>query len=104
MKRGEFVMATYMMLFRLPEKAWSTSRKVQNGSQEIKKAFATAGVEVRDFYMLMGRYDTAFLIDAPDDETAVSSALAVSSLGYVRTETLRAFNEGEFRKIIAGMR
>lgn len=97
-------MATYMMLFRFTGKGVEHIKKSPEWVQEIKKAFATAGVEVRDFYMLMGHYDTAFLIDAPDDETAVSSALAVSSLGYVRTETFRAFNEAEFRKMVTGMR
>jgi uncharacterized protein with GYD domain len=97
-------MATYMMLFRFTGKGMEHVKKSPEWLQEVKRTFATSGAEVRDFYMLMGHYDTAFLIDAPDDETAVSSALAISSLGYVRTETFRAFSEGEFKKMIAGMR
>ena len=37
----------------------------------------------------------------PDDETAAKAMLTIGSAGSVTTETLRAFEEGEYRKIIA---
>jgi len=41
--------------------------------------------------------------EAPDDETAAKVALAIGSKGAIRTETLRAFPEDEYRKIIAAL-
>ena len=38
--------------------------------------------------------------EAPDNETAARAALTLGSAGSVRTETLRAFTEDEYRKII----
>lgn len=61
------------------------------------------GAEVKVFYSVMGRYDTVFIVEAPDDETVAKAALKVGSLGNVRTETLRAFTEDEYRNMIAAI-
>ena len=58
------------------------------------------GGEVKGFYVVMGRYDGVVITEAPNDETAAKIALALGSKGTARSETLRAFNEDEFRKII----
>jgi uncharacterized protein with GYD domain len=50
----------------------------------------------------MGRYDIV-VGEAPDDEAAARLALATGALGDVSTETLRAFTEDEFRKLIAAL-
>jgi uncharacterized protein with GYD domain len=49
----------------------------------------------------MGRYDAVVIAEAPNDETMAKLALGVGSQGAIHTETLRAFTEDEFRKIIA---
>jgi uncharacterized protein with GYD domain len=41
------------------------------------------------------------ITEGPDAETATKLALAIGSQGAIRTETLRAFTEDEYRKIIA---
>jgi len=51
----------------------------------------------------MGRYDTVFIVEAPDDETVAKAVMALASLGNVSTETLRAFTEDEYRKIVAAL-
>ena len=50
----------------------------------------------------MGDYDIVAVTDFPDrdEETGVASMLKVSSLGHVRTNTLRAFNADEMAAII----
>ncbi len=53
-----------------------------------------------DFYLTLGEYDAAVVIDAPDDETVAKASLAIGSLGNVRIETLRAFTEDEYRRMI----
>lgn len=93
-------MATYLMLFRYSEKGIERVKESPQRVQDAKKTCAQLGAEVRDFYLLMGRYDTVFVLEAPDDETATKCALAVASRGNVHTETLRAFGEGEFRRLI----
>ena len=41
------------------------------------------------------------IFEAPDDESATALALALSSLGNVRTTTMRAFDAAEMREIVA---
>lgn len=51
----------------------------------------------------MGQYDMVVISEAPNDETVAKLALKSGAMGYIRTETLRAFTEAEYRKIVAAL-
>ena len=68
-----------------------------------KKAFKAMGGEMKQFYLVMGQYDMVVIEEAPDDETAAKLSLAIGSQGAIRTETMRAFTEEEYRKIIQAL-
>ena len=65
-----------------------------------RKAFKKMGVKLMDTYLTMGRYDLVCVLEAPDDETYARAVLTLASKGATRTETLKAFNEADYRKII----
>ena len=44
--------------------------------------------------------DAVVIAELPDDAAVAKMALSLGAMGNVRTETLRAFTEGEFRKIV----
>lgn len=69
--------------------------------RDAKHTFKMLGAEVISFYALLGRYDTMFIVNAPDDETVAKACMAIGSLGNVHTETLRAFTETEYNRIIS---
>lgn len=96
-------MATYLMLFRYTQQGIQNIKQSPARVEQAKKAFRDMGAEVKAFYLLMGQYDTVFVVEAPDDETIAKAALAVGSKGNVSTETLRAFTEDEFRKMVAAL-
>ena len=96
-------MATYIMLFRYTAQGAQNVKDSPKRVTAAKKVVRRLGAEVKAFYALMGQYDTMFILEAPDDETAGRAALTVSALGNVRTETIRAFTEEEFKKIIADL-
>ncbi len=48
----------------------------------------------------MGEYDYVAIGEAPNDEVTMVFALALGSLGNVRTTTLKAFTTEEFAKIV----
>ena len=96
-------MATYVSLIRWTEKGIENVKQSPARLETARKAFQAAGAELKQFYMVMGRYDLVVVSEAPDDETASKVALTLGAAGAIRTETLRAFNEDEYRKIIAAL-
>ena len=51
----------------------------------------------------MGRHDVVAIVEAPDDVTMNAILYSVTSLGNVRTETLRASTAQEMSQAIARM-
>ena len=88
-------MPTYISLIRFTEKGVATIREGPKRLDGAKKAFRDAGAELKAFYLVTGRYDAVAISEVPNDETVAKLALATASMGNVRTETLRAFNEDE---------
>ena len=41
--------------------------------------------------------------EGPDDETAAKLLLMIAAQGNIRTETIRAFTEEEYREVIAAL-
>jgi uncharacterized protein with GYD domain len=52
-------------------------------------------------YWTIGAFDVVVICEAPDDETMTALSLSVAVRGYVRTQTLRAFNSSEMSKVLA---
>jgi len=97
-------MATYIMLLKWTEKGIGSVKESPDRLEAAKKEFEAAGAELKEFYMVMGQYDGVFIVEAPDDETVARLALTFGPAGVtVRTETVRAFTEDEYRKIIAAL-
>jgi uncharacterized protein with GYD domain len=69
----------------------------------FKQAAESLGCEVKDFYLVTGDYDMVVVIEAPNGETAVKLSMATGSKGSVRTKTLRAFTEDQYREIIGSL-
>ena len=65
-----------------------------------RKMFKKLGVKLKDTYLTIGRYDLVCLLEAPDDETFAKAMLTLASKGAIRSESLKAFNEAEYRRII----
>jgi uncharacterized protein with GYD domain len=86
------------------------SKWTQQGLKDIKdspsrldvarKNFESAGVKLKEFYMVTGHYDTITIIEAPDDASLAAALLKANSLGSITTETCRAFTEDEYRQIV----
>jgi len=102
MKGGDS-MATYIILTSFTQKGIENIKESATRLDANKKAFQAMGAELKEFYLTMGRYDMVVVAEGPDDETAAKLSLAIGSAGAVRTETLRAFTEDEYRKIIAAL-
>ncbi len=98
-------MATYIVLFGFTEQGIRNIKDSPDRVVKAKQSFQDMGASVKAFYGLLGhqQYDTMFIVEAPNDETMAKAVLAVAMLGNVRTQTLRAFTEDEFRRIVGAL-
>ena len=96
-------MATYISLINYTQHGVQNMKDSPTRLEQARKVFKAAGAELKSFYLVMGRYDAVSIMEAPDDETATRLALIIGGQGSVRTETLRAFTEAEYGKIIAAL-
>lgn len=51
--------------------------------------------------MTFGAYDLVAILDAPNDEAAAKLNLKIGTGGAIRSTTLKAFPEGDYRRILA---
>ena len=94
-------MATYVTLINYTQKGAENMKESPARLEAAKQLFNSMGAELKAFYLTMGRYDAMVISEGPDDETATKLAMTIGSLGAVRTETLRAFTEEEYRQLIS---
>jgi uncharacterized protein with GYD domain len=96
-------MPTYIALLNWTPQGVSKVKDSPKRLDAGRKAFKKAGVEIKDVYLTMGRCDLVCVIEAPNDETYAKAILSLAAQGNVSTETLKAFTEDEYRKIIGSL-
>lgn len=94
-------MATYVTLIRLTQKGVETIKKGPERLEIAKRTYRNAGAELKHFYFVLGNYDAVVIAEAPNDEAVARAVLTLTAAGYVRSETLRAFTETEYSRLIA---
>jgi uncharacterized protein with GYD domain len=96
-------MPTYVSLLRFTEQGVKAIKDHPKRRAAAAKVIAGMGGKLVHSYLTMGRYDIVAIIEAPDDETAAKFALITGSNGNVSTETLRAFTETEYDRLIRSL-
>jgi uncharacterized protein with GYD domain len=97
-------MASYICLHRYTQQGIQNIKEAPDRVDDAKKAIQAAGGKIKAWYLTMGQYDLVTIVEGPDDDKAAAQLLlAIGSQGNVRTETLRAFTEDEFREIVASL-
>jgi uncharacterized protein with GYD domain len=96
-------MSTYITLAKWTQRGVEKVKDSPARLDAFKKLVQSAGGTVKGFYMVTGRYDMVLILEAPNDEAMAKIALATASKGSVSTETLLAFTEEEYRKIIGAL-
>jgi Uncharacterized conserved protein len=96
-------MPTYISLCRWTPQGAQKIKESPSRLDAVKKLFQSFGVTLRDFYMTTGQYDLVIVTDAPDEVAVARALLSTAALGSVKTETMRAFNEDEYRSVIGGL-
>lgn len=96
-------MATYISLLRYSQQGIEKIKESPARLDAARKAFEQLGANIKAFYLVTGRYDAIVIAEAPDAMTIAKASLALGARGNVRSETLQAFTEEEFRKIVGAL-
>ena len=93
-------MQHFINLMKLTDQGAKTIKDAPARLEAGIKAFEKMGGKMIGFYVVMGDYDYVAVGEAPSDEVAMTFALALSSLGNVRTMGLKAFTREEFAAMV----
>jgi uncharacterized protein with GYD domain len=96
-------MVTYVMLLNWTDQGIKNVKDSPKRLDGVKKLAKDMGGEVKGFYMTLGTYDLVLIVDMPNNDKLASFALKLGSLGNVRSTTLRAYSEDDYRRIISGL-
>jgi uncharacterized protein with GYD domain len=99
MRKEETTMPIYVTLFKWTDQGVKNIKEAATRIEESTKAAAGLGGKVLGVYVTLGEYDLVSISEWPNDESAATTALAISSRGNARTTTMRAFTAKEFAEM-----
>ncbi len=94
-------MPTFMLSLNWTDQGIRGVKDAPKRAQASRELAKKVGVEIKQLYLTSGDSDLVVFIDTPNGDNAAKFALALGSLGNVRTRTARAWSEAEFTKIVA---
>jgi uncharacterized protein with GYD domain len=93
-------MPTYVALVNFTEQGVQNFRDTARRAQNFRAMARRARVTVKNVFWTLGRYDGLLVLESQDELSVTAVMLALASLGNVRTETLRAFQDAEIGQIL----
>jgi uncharacterized protein with GYD domain len=93
-------MPTYMSLISWTDQGIRNVKESPKRLDSSKKALKKLGGDLKAFYMTQGAYDGVIIFEVPNEEALTKFLLVSGSAGNIRTNTMRAFTESEYRKHI----
>ena len=97
-------MATYMVLGNFTEQGIRAVKETTKRAEALHDLAKSVGATVKETYWMLGQYDVAAIVVAPDEASITAFGLKVGAMGNVRTQTLRAFSADEMGKILGKMK
>ena len=94
-------MATFLMLSTLGPEGMATLRQSPHRLKEVNTEVEAMGARVLSQWALLGQYDFATILEAPDEKTITKVAVALGARGTLKTKTLIAVPIDEFLETIA---
>ena len=93
-------MPVYVTLYKFTEQGVRNIKGSPKRVEKIKEEFKKAGAQVKEFYALMGQFDTMIIAEAPNKEVIARLNLMIDGTGNVTSQTMRAFNEQDWKKMV----
>ena len=93
-------MAQYVLLTNWTEQGVRAAKDTVKRVAAAKQAWEKFAVRIKEFYWTLGNHDCVVICEAPNDEAITAACIQLGTVGNARTQTLRAFNEGEMEQIL----
>ena len=93
-------MATYVTLINFTDQGIKNIKDTANRASHYKELAAKLRCTVKENYWTQGQYDVVSIVEAPDEASMTALAMSVGKLGFIRTQTLRAFSAAELAPIM----
>lgn len=93
-------MPTYIALIDWTNKGIKDVKDSPDRADKAKALAEKLGGSISQLYLTMGSHDLVVVMEMPDDETMARFALTVGRGGHIRTNTLKAFDEATYRKLV----
>jgi len=94
-------MPYYILLSNLTDEGWKTVKEKPSRIKEVNKELEAFGVRVISQYAVLGPYDFATIVEAPDNKTIGKVSIELGSRGTIKIMSMAAVPIEEF---IASMR
>ena len=96
-------MPTYINFLSFTEQGVKTIKDLPARIAAGRQAIEANGCKLLNYHLTMGAQDALIVLEAPDDETVASIALATAGLGNIRTTSMRAFTEAAIPGVLSKM-
>ncbi|MGD0601707.1 MAG: GYD domain-containing protein [Terriglobales bacterium] len=96
-------MGHYITLIRYTQQGAAKIKESPTRLDAAKKAAEAVGGKIHAWYLTMGKYDAVIVSEFPNDEASAKFMLSTGSLGNITTQTMKAFTEAEYRKIVGSL-
>lgn len=93
-------MAKFVFLINWTDQGIRNVGETTKRSQQARQTANELGGSLEELWTI-GRYDEVVIGDFANDEAATTFAMRMGTLGFVRTETLRAFTSDEVDAMVA---
>jgi uncharacterized protein with GYD domain len=94
-------MPRYVMLLKYTDKGIANVKESPKRADAFRDLAAKVQAKIESQLWTTGEYDGLVVVTVPDDAAMAALALGLSRLDYVRSTTLRAFDEAEFQGVLS---
>ena len=94
-------MAHYVVLAQFTDQGIRAVKDTTKRAKAFREMAGKMGVQIKDIYWTLGKFDVVTVMEAPNDETAAAIMMKAGSLGNMKSQTLRAFTESEISSVLS---
>ncbi len=96
-------MVAYIGLFKYTPQGMADIKESPKRIKAMSDMIQKLGGRMIGAWLTMGEYDQVIIAEFPNDEVAARMALEVGRSGNVTSQSMRAFSEEEFARIVSQM-